>query len=280
VALAPPSGVSVYDVAYLIASGIPARIIVPTQAIGETLSRILSNAFNWIIKPIIDGVSMIIAWIFEQIGNLLNGAYQAIVNLVYTVIINPIKALLANALNRIYEKLEGVIFIAITVPAMIMEAKNLMHNPSGKGFLLFMLKPIIGAISASLISGMIKPTLTPITIEPSTPPTVYLIPPPKELSVTPYETVTVEDYLTLEVQPPMSFRDILRIEDYLTLEALPPMSFLDQIITQDTLTLTIFPPFALTDSITINDILDIEIIPPFALTDTVTVEDTLIIGIE
>jgi hypothetical protein len=152
VALAPPSGISVYDVAYLIASKIPSRIVIPTQTIGDALNRLLTNIFNWIIKPIVDGISMVLAWVFEQIGNLLNGAYQSIVNLVYMIIINPLKALIANALNRIYNKLEGVIFIAVTVPAMIIEARKLTHEPSLKGFLLFMFKPIIGAIGAKLIS--------------------------------------------------------------------------------------------------------------------------------
>jgi hypothetical protein len=257
---APPSGVSVYDLAYYITQHLPSRIIVPTRVVGDITNNIITNAFLWIVKPILDAISSAIALLWEQLGAMLNGAYQTIVNVVYNIVINPLKALVADALNRIYDKLEGVIFIAVTIPAMIMEAKSLMHNPSMKGLLLFMFKPIIGAVGAKLISDIIKPSLRPITIEPSIPSTVTLIPPPKEVGIPFYDVISVDDELTLEVQPPLTFTETIRVEDYLTLEALPPMSF--------------------SDSISIEDYLTLETIPPLTLVDNITVEDTLIAWVE
>jgi len=274
---APPSGISVYDVVYAIVSAIPSRIMVPTRAVGDILSRLLTNVFNWILKPIIDGVFFAISVIIESLGGMVNGIMQGIVNAIYTIIINPIKFLAVQMLNRLYERLEGVIFIAITVPAMILEIKSLMHKPSPKGFLLLALKPILGAIGAKLVAGLIKPALKPITFEPSIPPPIQLVPPPREVQIIPYDMIDVDDELTIEVSPPFAFRDTINVEDYVTLQALPPMSFLDFVGTEDYISLTIFPPLEFRDTVEVNDILDIEIIPPLALSDTVEVQDTLII---
>jgi hypothetical protein len=279
VAYAPPSELDVYKVIYEIVRGIPTRTLFFTQPIKEVIDSLMHFAWEWIIKPLVDGVRNAMSWLFEQIGVLLNSAYQAIVNAVYNFVINPLKALVADALNRIYNKLEGVIFIAVTVPMMVSEAKDLIHNPSLKGLVMFAFKPIIGYITANLVGAIFKPMLAPVTIEPSIPPTVELIPPPHELSITPYDAIFVEDAITLESVPPMAFTELVRTEDYITLETVPPLDFRDYIWITDIETMEIFPPLALSDSIAITDIEDIEIMPPLALTDEITVEDTLIIGV-
>ncbi|MEM1542898.1 MAG: hypothetical protein QXV82_09745 [Ignisphaera sp.] len=278
-AYAPPSAYSVHDIVLALAEIIPQKIIVPTRAIADAMNMLINNFWNWVLNPIITAIGGAISFLFEVIGSLLNSAYQSLVNFIYLFIINPLKALVQDILNRLYSKLEGVIFIAITVPAMIIQGKMLMEKPSLKGVLLFMLKPLIGAAVAKVVAEIIKPALRPVTIEPSVPPSVIMVPPPKEVGITPYDSIMVDDSLILEIQPPMSFLDTARVEDVLTLEALPPMSFLDFVGIEDMLNIEVIPPLALSDSVTVEDILDIEVIPPLALTDSVTVEDTLIIGL-
>jgi len=279
-AYAPPSAYSVYDIALALAQIIPQKIIVPSQAISDAMSMLINKIWSWIINPLINAVSNTISLFFEVAGNLLNSAFQSLVNFIYLFIINPLKALVQDVLNRFYGKLEGVIFIAITVPAMVIQAKMLMEKPSLKGALLFMLKPIIGSIAAKVIAEVVRPSLRPVTIEPSVPPQVIVLQPPRQIAITPFDSIMVDDSLVIEVQPPMSFLETVRAEDYLTLEALPPMSFLDFIGTEDALSVEIIPPFSLADSVAIEDALDVEIIPPLPLSDSVDVEDTLIIGLE
>jgi len=275
--LSPPDGLSVYDIVHAVLTGLPLRVVIPANVITEALNRILSGVFSLIIQPILNGITVAIDWIFEQLGNLLNASLQAIVNALYVLVINPLKVLVSSILNRFYEKLEGVIFIAITVPAMVIEARNLIHRPSPLGILLFMFKPMIGSIVSKVVANTIKPMLKPVVIEPSIPPTIEMIPKPKEVKLIFYESVTVDDIMASETVPPMMFRETVRVEDAVSVEAVPPMTFLDYIGTGDTLNLEIIPPLPLLDSIEIDDVLTVEIIPPLELEDSITVEDTLII---
>lgn len=275
---APPSSYSVYDIALALSSIIPSALAVPSFTISQILYSMTSNIYTWLLKPISDTVGGVTEFMFNMLGNMFNSFFQSTVNFIYMFVINPLKTLVQSALNRFYEKLEGVIFISIVVPSMISETKSLMHKPSLSTALLLLLKPVIAGLGARLIANTVKPMLRPVTIEPSIPPTVVVIPPPSEVSIKHYDTASVYDMLTSVIEPPMGFTETYNIGDVLTVEAVPPLTFLEFIITNDVLSVEIIPPFSLSDTATIYDLLTVEIIPPLSMSDSIAVDDVLIIG--
>lgn len=251
---------TVYDVAMQVIPIVPTAVAIPSYIISDVLNRFISGISGLIISPILSAITLGIELLWRTFSTIISGVYQAILNFIYGFIINPLKLLVQNVLNKLYSKLEGVIYIAITVPLMISQAKSLMEKPSFKGAILFAIKPFIGLIVSKIIAEVVKPYLAPVSIAPSVPPSVELMPKPKELNMSGYEYLTIDDVLTIEIKPPLRFIDSISIIDRIAVEALPPMSLLEHIIVNDYLTLSVYPPLSIVDSISIEDYLTIEVI--------------------
>lgn len=225
------------------------------NAVYSVVSTTGNNIFGFTLLPIFDAIKSLLEQVWNFLAGIVNSIWNAIVAFITNVIVNPLKALIQSALNRLYNKLEGVIFIVVTVPLMVAEAKNIMEKPSLKGILFFALKPILGMVTSKVIGSILKPMLRPVTIAPSTPSTTTLIPPPPEITIPAYDSVTVEDMLTFDIYTMPSYTEIIGIEDYATLETIPPLSGLETITIEDQLTLATYPAIRLTDQITVEDTL-------------------------
>jgi hypothetical protein len=184
---------------------------------------------------ILDALKSFGEWIWNGLCAIGNAIIRAITWFFQTVFINPIVGLFNLILNRIREKLKGIIFIIVTVPWTIREIRQLVEKPTAKGFLKLLFKPLIGYAVSEIGSAIISSFMFPVTVRPPTIPTLSPFPP----------------------APP------------------PPPIYLDDIIITDKLSIAYFPTTQLSDSIAISDELSVAETKTVSLSNSIPIEDSL-----
>jgi hypothetical protein len=136
-------------------------------------------------------------------------------------------------MNKIREKLKGIIFIVITIPSMIREIRALMKSPSIKGVVKLIAKPFFGYIISELAYAVISPFLLPTQV---TPPVIP--------SVTPFPSAPA---------PLPSMTDYVRVNDYLAIELTDVTLLSDRISLNEAITLETYKAYSMSDSISVTD---------------------------
>jgi len=232
--------------------------VVPPIAIAEAFSAVIQGAYDAIVKPIWNAVKGFFEFLYSSLGYAVNAVFQTVINVLYTLVINPIKLFAQEALNRLYNKLEGVIFIAIATPLTIHQARKFIEKPSLRGAFMLALKPMIALIASKVVASLVKPMLKPVTIAPSIPPEVQPMPPLKEITISHYDSVYVYDHLTTTAPPPLLLADQVAVDDVISIEAVPPLSFVDYVYVTDELEFHEALLLSTTDSISVEDLLTLE----------------------
>jgi hypothetical protein len=186
-----------------------------------------------------DALEVLGEWILDGLCAIGNAIWSALTWLFQTVFVDPVVGLFNWIMNKIREKLKGIIFIVITIPSMIREIRSLMKSPSIKGVVKIIAKPFFGYVVSELAYAVISPFLFPTQITPPTIPSATPFPsaPAPPPSLTDY--VRVNDYLTIELTDVTSLSDRISLEEVITLETYGTYSMSDSASVTDWLTLTL-----------------------------------------
>ena len=186
---------------------------------------------------ILDAIKGFGEWIWNGLCAIGNAIWNALTWFFQTVFVNPIIGLFNWIMNKIREKLKGIIFIVITIPSMIREIRALMKSPSVKGVVKIIAKPFFGYVVSELAYAVISSFLFPTQV---TPPTIS--------TVTPFPTAPA---------PPPSLTDYVRVNDYLTIELTDVTSLSDRISLEEVIALETYGAYSISDSVSVNDWLTI-----------------------
>jgi len=182
---------------------------------------------------ILDAIKGFGEWIWNGLCAIGNAIWNALTWFFQTVFVNPIVGLFNWIMNRIREKLKGIIFIVITIPSMIREIRALMKSPSIKGVVKLIAKPFLGYVVSELAYAVLSPFLFPVQ---ATPPVIP--------SATPFVTAPA---------PPPSLTDYVRVNDYLTIELTDVTSLSDRILLDEVITLETYETYSMSDRLSVTD---------------------------
>ena len=143
--------------------------------ISGAISSALNEFFNWfmgvmtsVFDKVVETLSGMVKWVWENASK----AFE-------TVILKPATTALKSAVAFTTRKMKGTLYIAIIMPLMLKEVREMIEWRSlrdiGTGMLKLLLKPIVGRIAVELLWGLLPAALpTPAVLEP---PTVEPVPP-------------------------------------------------------------------------------------------------------
>jgi hypothetical protein len=186
---------------------------------------------------ILDAIKGFGEWIWNGLVAIGNAIWNALVTFFQVVFVNPIVGIFNFIMNKIREKLKGIIFIVITIPSMIREIRVLMKSPSIKGILKFIAKPIVGYVVSEITYAVISPFLFPTYV---TPPQIpYVTPFPQAPAPPPalVDYIRINDYISMELTDTYKLSDYVRIEDAIKLELVTTTSISDGISISDLLSI-------------------------------------------
>ena len=230
----------------------------------KAIESILSFLDQYVFKPIVQGIKDFFDWAWKQIQGIFNTVVQAIMNFVYSWIVNPILGFFQMVLNRIVAKLKGVIYITIVTPLMIREAKSFIEAPSMRKLGFLIAKPFIGYLASELIYGFLFPQVHPVTITPRLPPSTPTLPSLGEVSSLMNELVSVSDVVSTELLGPLETApsDIVSVSDSVVTELLAPYetSIYDMISVSDSVVSEILELLSsISDTVSVSDSVSTEV---------------------
>jgi hypothetical protein len=188
---------------------------------------------------ILDAIKGFGEWIWNGLVAIGNAITSALTWLFQTIFVNPIVGLFNAILNKIREKIKGIIFIVTTVPWTIREARALMEKPSLKGFVKLAMKPLLGYAVSEITYALISPYLKPVTITPPMIPSIAPFPsaPTPPFSATDY--VRINDYLSTELTDIVGLSDRISVDEEVSIETYETYSMSDSVSIEEWLTLTL-----------------------------------------
>jgi len=168
-----------------------------------------------IVTAIVNGIQSLMEWLWNNIINSINSLINFIWNFIYENIINPIRSFLETALNKFLSKLEGIIYITLTVPLMVKEVKDFVEEPSLKKGLFILAKPFLTYLGAKILAGTIRPYLQPVSIPPTAPPSPPSIPKFYEIKRYYLDYITLSDEFKYVMGSRLSplLADVISIND-------------------------------------------------------------------
>ena len=234
------------------------------DAFKKAIESILSFLNQYVFQPIVQALKDFFQWAWTQIQSIFNAVVQAIMNFVYSWIVNPILGFFQMILNRIVAKLKGVIYITIVTPLMIREAKSFIEAPSMRKLGFLIAKPFIGYLASELIYGFLFPQVHPVTITPRLPPTTPTLPPLGEVSSLMNDLVSVSDVVSTELLGPLEIApsDIVSVSDSVVTELLAPYetSIYDTVSVSDTAVSEILELLSsISDTVNVSDSVSTEV---------------------
>lgn len=234
------------------------------DAFKKAIESILSFLNQYVFQPIVQALKDFFQWAWTQIQNIFNAVVQAIMNFVYSWIVNPILGFFQMILNRIVAKLKGVIYITIVTPLMIREAKSFIEAPSMRKLGFLIAKPFIGYLASELIYGFLFPQVHPVTITPRLPPTTPTLPPLGEVSSLMNDLVSVSDVVSTELIEHLETApsDTVSVSDSVVTELLAPYetSIYDTVNVSDTAVSEILELLSsISDTVNVSDSVSTEV---------------------
>jgi len=184
---------------------------------------------------IIDALRGFGEWLLSGLSWLANQIASAISSFFYNFFVLPIISFVNFVINKLREKIRGIIFIVITVPLMIREVKQLVKSPSLEGVLKLAIKPLFGYIASQVLGAVIELFLKPITITPPPPPAIPQIQPYAPPVAEYVDTARIEDSIELSLREMPMLVDSVGVEDSLTLELAKPLVIADSVEPTDVL---------------------------------------------
>jgi len=227
------------------------------------------------VSFILDALKTLGKWIWDGLVAIGNAIFSALTWFFKTVFVDPITALFNWILNRIREKLKGIIFIVITIPSMIREIRELMHKPSLKGVAKLFIKPLIGFAVSELAYAMISPFLFPVSIQPSTIPTFSPLPPAPTPPPVYVDTIRVDEVFKFETYPRVKLYDTITLSEFFRLELYKRLVISDAIPLSDLIYVELYGRSEFVDVIGIGELLTLDLYNRFTPRDVLTISDTL-----
>ncbi|MBS7613613.1 hypothetical protein KEJ48_05155 [Candidatus Bathyarchaeota archaeon] len=241
------------------------------DALIGSIQNIIANLHQYVITPLMNAIMDFTRWFWDNLVTLFNSLFSALINFIYTWIVNPIIGLFQTALNRLRDKMRGILYITITMPLLIKEAKSLheaesLYDMFRKG-LFFIFKPVIGYFTTEILYAVISGYLQPVYIPPVTPPTPPSLPKIGEINinVTDYVSVTDSTSITLTTYP--SIFDTVAINDIVTVELIigeRVIEVADEVSINDSVTVELISPpeilIDIYDDVVINDEITVELL--------------------
>jgi len=224
---------------------------------------------------ILDALKGFAEWIWNGLCAIGNAIIGAITWFFQTVFINPLLGLFNIILNRIREKLKGMIFIIVTVPWTIKEIRQLVEKPTAKGFLKLVFKPLIGYAVSEIGSAVISSFMFPVTVRPPTIPTLSPFPPAPPPPPIYLDDITITDELLVAETKTTSLSDSITISDELLIAYSTITQLSDSVSISDTIIAEEYIMATLGDSIDIKDSLSAEYQITVSLSDSVSISDSL-----
>ena len=227
------------------------------DAFKNAIQNILSFLDQYVFQPIVKALKDFFQWAWTQIQSIFNAVVQAIMNFVYSWIVNPILSFFQMIFNRIVEKLKGVIYITIVTPLLISEAKDFLHEPTLEKGAKMLIKPFLGYFITEIIYNILYPHTRPVTITPRLPPSTPTLPSLGEVSSLMNELVSVSDVVSTELIGPLEIApsDIVSVSDSVIAQILAPLEFAqyDTINVSDSVVSSLETPIGISDTITVSD---------------------------
>jgi len=174
-------------------------------------------------------------WLLSGLSWLANQIASAISSFFYNFFVLPIINFVNFVIDRLRQKIRGIIFIVITVPLMIREAKKLIEKPSFGGVLKLAMKPLFGYLASQVLGAVIESFLKPIVIAPPPPPVIPQIQPYAPPRAEHVDTARIEDSIELSLREMPTLTDSVGVEDSLTLELARPLALADSVEPTDIL---------------------------------------------
>jgi len=233
-----------------------------------------------IASSIADAVRGFFEWLWDNIINAINSLINFIWNFIYEHVINPIRGFLESAFNKFLEKLEGIIYITITVPLMVKEVKQLAEKPTFRGFIMLTIKPFITYALSKILAGTVRPYLKPISLPPVTPPSPPTIPKFYQIERYMSDYIVITDEVTTEITPILLVEiiDSLDIADEVTITTGLTASTEDVLSISDEVIASVGLSAFSEDTLGISDEVTIEVTLSRLASDEISiVDETLVV---
>jgi hypothetical protein len=227
------------------------------------------------VSFILDALKTLGKWIWDGLVAIGNAIFRALTWFFKTVFVDPITALFNFILNKIREKLKGIIFIVITIPSMIREIRELMHKPSLKGVAKLFIKPLIGFAVSELAYAVISPFLFPVSISPPTIPTFSPLPPAPTPPPVYVDTLRIDEITKFETYPRVKLSDTITLSEFFRIELYKRLVVSDATTLSDLIYVELYGRSEFVDVIGIGELLTIELYSRFTPRDVLTISDML-----
>jgi len=191
------------------------------------------------VSIILDAIKGFVDWFVGSMMWLANQIWSSIMQFFQSVFVNPVINFVNFIINRIREKLKGVIFIVITFPLLIKEVRGFVESPSADRLFKIILKPIVGWIASEVLSAIIYQHFKPISILPPVIPSVPPVQPYAEPVILATSDIRVEDELSLSLVEEPYLLDVISVHDSLTFSTDLLLSMQDYVVVEDELSLTL-----------------------------------------
>jgi hypothetical protein len=227
------------------------------------------------VSFILDALKTLGKWIWDGLVAIGNAILNALTWFFKTVFVDPITALFNFILNKIREKLKGIIFIVITIPSMIKEIREIMHKPSLKGVAKLFIKPLIGYAISELAYAVISPFLFPVSVQAPTIPTLSPLPPAPTPPPVYVDTLRIDEIIKFETYPRVKLSDTITISEFFRLELYKRLVISDTIPLSDLVYVELYGRSEFVDVMGIGELLTLELYSRFTPRDVLTISDTL-----
>ncbi|MEM3414941.1 MAG: hypothetical protein QXS21_05440 [Thermoproteota archaeon] len=260
--------------------------------IQNSLNSLAQWFWDYIIQPAWNAIQNAITWVWNTIVDFMNNLINVIWGFVNDWIVKPIYGFFQTVLNRVLEKLKGIVFILITFPIMIKEAKEIPEvedlGELGRKLLFFGLKPIFGWITSEVVYALIRGYISPPTHVIVTPPTLPrppTLPEFNEKYANVLDGVFIQDALDLVLYEKPLVYDVVNVNDYVEIGGVfsSLLNFSDNVGVNDNVIVELSEEtgidIGLSDAVSVNDLVSVSVgsAPPVSVfvDDVVYINDLI-----